>query len=869
MESHFFKKLPPLPAPLPREVESKGTGEGTVGKKGAADGRGWWTGPTGEKMAWEGVPEMAANGRRGVGWGISAVVGEPTDNLHLMGQRVIRTDFNTCVRLLQDFTDMNSLADGKLVHANIMKTGYDSDKFMGNNLVNMYAKCGSVDDARHVFDRMSKQNVVSWTAMTAAYVRSGHCQDALQLFNQMRCAGNKPNHITFASVLRACADMGGLEQVTQLHALIFRTEYESNLFLMNALLTTYAKCGRLGLAWQLFDKMPERDVISWNAVIAGYAQNGYVEETLDIYSQMQWAGIMPDHISYASVLSACASLDALPQGKRVHAHIIRTKSELDFPVENALITMYVKCGSVENARQLFDKMLERNVVSWTAIIMGYVQNGNGEEALRLFCQMQQAGMKPNEFTLASILGACAILAAWEQGKQVHVHVIKIGNMSDVCVGSALVDMYGKCGSIGDASLAFKQMPEPDVISWTAIIAGYAQHGHGEEALKFFCKMQRAGMNLDKFVFASVLRACADLAAVEQGKHVHACIFKKGFESDIFVGSALVNMYAKCGSIEDSRQVFDKMIIRDVVSWNVMIVGCAQNGHDKEALKLFEQMQRAGVKPDHITFVGVLFACSHVGLLYEGHHYFDSMNRDHGIIPRMEHYACIVDLLGRAGHLDEAEAFINNMPFRPSALIWQTLLGACRIHGNTELGRRAADCLIVLQPQDSATYVLLSNIYAAAGRWDDRAKVRKMMEDMGVKKERGCSWIEVKNIVHVFGVGDRSHSQTEEIYAKLEEVTVQIKEAGYLPDTNFVLRDVELEQQEYSLYHHSEKLAIAFGLISNPPKIPIRIMKNLRVCGDCHTVCKFISKCVGREIVMRDTNRFHHFKDGLCSCGDYW
>jgi pentatricopeptide repeat protein len=764
---------------------------------------------------------------------------------------------------------MKSLVDGRCVHAYIKKNAYDMDMFLGNQLVNMYVKCEQIEDAVQVFDEMPKRNVVSWTTILGGYVRSGRFEDGLTLFNRMRLEGKKPNHVTFAGILRASAELGNPDQGQQIHGLIVRTEYESDVLLNNALVTTYASFGYVADAWKVFDKMSERDVVSWNTMIVGYTQNGHCPEALRLYGQMQWAAVKADHATFASVLGACAGSEALQQGKGIHAHVIRNEFELENPVGNALVTMYVRCRSVESARRLFDRMPERDVVSWTNLVKGYVQSESDEEALKSFRQMQQEGIKPNDFTLTSILGGCAILRDLEWGKQVHVFVIKLECKSNVCVGNALVDMYAKCGSIEDARQVFEEMPEQDVISWTMIISGYAQYGHGEEALKCFCQIRRTGMKLDTFVFASIIRACADLASLEQGKQIHACTMKNGFASDVFVGSAFVNMYAKCGSIEDSQKLFDKMVARDLVTWNSMIVGCAQHGHDKDAMELFEHLQQAGVKPDHITFVGVLFACSHVGLLHEGCHYFDSMSREHGISPRMEHYACIVDLLGRAGHLNKAEACINNMPFKPSALVWQTLLGACRIHGNTEMGKRVADHLLELEPQDSATYVLLSNLYAAAGRWDDRTKVRKMMENMGMKKERGYSWIEVKNAVHAFGVGDTSHPQTAEIYAKLNELIRQIKEMGYSPQTNSLLHDMELEQQEYTVSHHSEKLAIAFGLISLSPMTPIRIIKNLRVCGDCHTATKFISQSSGRQIVMRDVNRFHHFKDGLCSCGDYW
>eukprot|EP01018_Ginkgo_biloba_P025502 Gb_26010 [translate_table: standard] len=620
----------------------------------------------------------------------------------------------------------------------------------------------------------------------------------------------------------------------------------------------------------------------------------------DILKFMDQHCILIDVNSYHRLLQVCIDMKALAEGKRVHAHMIRNGFQPGVFLWNRLISMYVQCGSLEDARQvfdkitsrnvfswnimiagytrygrvrdarqLFDKMPERDVVSWNAIIAGYGQNEHSEETLRLFCQMQHAGMKPNQFSFASALSTCGHLSAAEEGKQVHAYIIKVGFEFNVILINSMLDMYSKCKNMDYARKLFDKIPERDVISWTAMAAGYAQNGHGEQALKLFSQMQCAAIKPDVIIFPIIISASASLAALEQGKQVHVYIVKNGTESNVFVSSALVNMYAKCGIIKDADKVFEKMDERNVVSWNTMISGYAQNGYAKEAIQLFEQMIRTSMNPNYVTFIAVISACCHAGLVDEGCCYFNSMINDHCIAPRADHYACMVDLLGRAGRLNEAEILIDNMPFEPDAIIWGALLSACRIYGNVELGKRAAKQLFKLEPQCAGPYVLLSNIYASAGRWDDVTEVRNMMKDKGVKKEPGCSWIEAGNKVHTFLAEDRSHPQTEEIYATLEELAGKMKETGYVPDTNFVLHDVHEEHKENSLCYHSEKLAIAFGLINIPPGLPIRIIKNLRVCGDCHTAIKFISKIVQREMVVRDANRFHHFEDGLCSCGDYW
>eukprot|EP01018_Ginkgo_biloba_P031701 Gb_03137 [translate_table: standard] len=764
---------------------------------------------------------------------------------------------------------MKALLEGKLIHACIVKTGSEVDHYTGNCLVNMYVKCGNIMDARQVFDKMTDRNVISWTAMIAAYAQNEQGEEALQFFCQMYSLGEKPNQFTLGSVLRACASLESLQQGMQVHGYIIKTGFHSDVYVCSALLDAYCKSGSVVNARKVFDRMAEPNIISWTVIIAGYAKNGHTGHALKLFRQMQRAGVRADQFTFTCVLRTCTSVADLEQGKQVHAHIIKTARETDACVRSAIVDMYAKCGSLADAYKIFSEISKPDVVICTMMIGGYTRNGHAEEALKLFSQMQLLGTKPNNLTFTCIFSTCANLTALRYGKQVHALNIKTGFESIVNVGSALVDMYAKCGNVVDARTVFDQIIEQNVISCSAMVTGYALNGHGEEALKLFCKLHEVGMESNRFTFASVLRACSTLADLKQGHQVHLHIIKTGFESDICVGSALVDMYAKCGSVVDARRVFDKIPEQDNVSWTAMIAGYAHHGLGKEALQFFEQMKRSGIKPNNITFISVLSACSHAGLVDEGHCYFESMDRDHGIMPLPQHYACMVDLLGRAGRLAEAELFINKMPSEPSALVWRTLLSACRIHGNMDLGVHAAERILQLEPQNHAAYVLLSNIYAAVGRWYDVSKVRNMMKEKGLKKEPGISWIVVQNCVHSFVVGDRSHPQTEKIYAKLEELIEGIKEAGYAPQTNFVLHDVEEEQKEQFLYHHSERLAIAFGLISIFPGKPIQVFKNLRVCGDCHTAIKFICKILRREIIVRDVNRFHHFKDGLCSCGDYW
>ncbi|XP_057858340.2 pentatricopeptide repeat-containing protein At3g24000, mitochondrial [Cryptomeria japonica] len=715
----------------------------------------------------------------------------------------------------------------------------------------------SISSNSHILDKRSSKRL--------------HCQLKQCLMNGILSGEIQASHSSYASLLKECAKLSTLSETKALHTQIIKLGLsESNTILANHLVNAYVKCQSVSEARQVFDNIPQRNVVSWTAMISGYAQNGYNVEAIVLFCAMLEAGMKPNTFTLGSVLSATARRGDIEQGRLAHGYIIKTGFQWDACVGNALCTMFVKCGSMVSARQVFDKMPERNVISWTAMCTGYVESGDIGQAFNIFRLMQLSGIKPNQFTFTSVLSVCGCFSVGEPGKQIHACIIKTGFEQTVPVDNAILDMYAKCGKIEDARKMFDGMPKRNLVSWNAIIAGYSQAEDClKETLKLLEEMQLAGMKPDLFTFASVLSSCATGVSLEQGKQIHLSTIKAGVESDVAVGSALITMYSKCGSIDDANRVFGHMIDRNVVSWTAMIIGYAQHGYAQEALACFQEMEQAGVKPNHITYIGVLSACSHAGLVDDGKNYFNSMTKDHGILPSMDHYACMVDLYGRAGRFNEAMGILKRMPFEPGALVWRTLLGACRIHGEMEAGKYAAEKLLELEPEDAATYVLLSNMYASAGRWSDAVNIRKMMRNNAIVKEPGQSWIEVKNKVHAFVARDGSHPQTEKIYAMLEKLRMQLKGAGYVPDTNFVLHDMEEELKESILWHHSERLAIAFGLISIPSGTPIRIVKNLRVCGDCHTATKFISKIVGREIVVRDANRFHHFKDGLCSCSDYW
>ncbi|XP_072974477.1 pentatricopeptide repeat-containing protein At3g24000, mitochondrial [Typha angustifolia] len=589
---------------------------------------------------------------------------------------------------------------------------------------------------------------------------------------------------------------------------------------------------------------------------------------LHVLDLIDAGALEPTSQIYSCLLKKCTQLKKLKEGSVIHKHLLNSRFKDDIFFQNAIVNLYCKCGSLEDARKTFEEMPNRDMVTWTALITGYAQNDRPNEALELFPRMLELGLMPNGFTFASVFKASGA-SSWDRiGEQIHALCIKYGCDLDVYVGSALLDMYARHGKMDEACTVFDWLDSKNEISWNALIAGYARQDDGKNAIKKFSEMQRNCFGATHFTYSSVFSVCASTGALEQGKWVHAHMVKSGQKLTAFVGNTLLDMYGKAGSIDDARKVFDRLDKKDVVSWNSMLTAFAQHGLGKEAVRLFEEMRRFGVQPNQITFLCVLTACSHGGLLREGKYYFELMKK-YKVEPEVDHYVTIVDLLGRAGHLDQAHDFIKKMPIRPTAAVWGALLGSCRMHRNAELGQFAAKHVFELDPHDAGPHVLLYNIYASAGRWDDAAKVRKMMKESKVKKEPACSWVEIENSVHMFVANDESHPQIKEIYKMWDNINGKIKEEGYIPDTGYVLLHVDEQEREAKLQYHSEKIALAFALLNMPPGATIRIMKNIRMCGDCHCAIKYVSKVTQREIIVRDTNRFHHFSNGSCSCGDYW
>ncbi|XP_071702716.1 pentatricopeptide repeat-containing protein At3g49710 [Rutidosis leptorrhynchoides] len=647
-----------------------------------------------------------------------------------------------------------------------------------------------------------------------------------------------------------------------------------NVFSFNTIVAAYAKESQPTIARQLFDEIPQPDIVSYNTLISAYADRGETRPALDLFMEMRELGFEMDGFTFsAAVTAACKDFCLIRQ---LHKLAISGGFNMYTSVNNSLITYYSKNGYLDYAKWIFNDMgSDKDEVTWNSMIVAYSQHRDGLKALALYREMLHLGLRIDIYTLASVLTAFTCLEDLRGGLQFHCQLIKKGYNQNTHVGSGLIDFYSKCnGGMSNCKNVFDEIIGPDLVLWNTMVSGYSQKDDlSEEAITCFINMQREGYCPDDCTFVCVISASSNLSSPNQGKQIHCLALKSDIPSNrISVNNALITMYSKCGNLKDARQVFDNMPEHNTVTLNSLITGYAQHGLQTEALDLFKHMLEANISPTRITFVSILSACAHTGKVEEGRKYFNLMTENYGIQPDEEHFACMIDLFGRAGKLDEAERFIENMPFNPGTVGWGSLLGACRTHGNLELAVKAANQCLLLDPSNAAPYVILAHMYAKDNKWDEVAMIRKSMRNNGAKKNPGCSWIEINKKVHVFVAEDSSHPMLNEIARFWEELVKKMKRAGYVPDVKWALvrdHDIMEDEKETSLGRHSEKLAVVFGLLSTKDGQPLYVVKNLRICGDCHNAIKIISSLTRREITVRDARRFHCFKDGQCSCGDYW
>ncbi|KAL6900998.1 hypothetical protein ACP4OV_005674 [Aristida adscensionis] len=659
-------------------------------------------------------------------------------------------------------------------HAALLKSGVSSPT-PWNQLLTAYSAASppgpGLAAARRVFGEIPRPDAVSWNSLLAAHVAAGAHPDAWGLLRAMHARGLAASTFALGSALRSAAAARSPALGAQLQSFAVKSGLADNVFPASALLDVYAKCGRLTDARRVFDGMPERNTVSWNALIAGYAETGKPTHAMELFLEMEREGLVPDDATFAALLAAVEGPSWHSLMQQFHGKITKYGSALGLVVLNAAITAYSQCGALEESRRMFDGIGSRDLISWNAMLGAYAHHGMVVEAVRFFLMMmQEGGVKPDMYSFTSIISVCSDQGGDDnQGKVIHGLVIKIGLEGVTHVCNALISMYIRFTDscmMEDAYKCFNSLVLKDTVSWNSMLTGYSQHGLSADALRFFRCMRTENIRMDEYAFSAALRSCSDLAVLQLGGQIHSLIIQSGLASNDFVSSSLIFMYSKSGLLDDARKSFEEADKSSSVPWNSMMFGYAQHGQAQTVTTLFNEMLKIKVPLDHITFVGLITAYSHAGLVDEGSEILNTMESRYGVPLRMEHYACGVDLYGRAGQLDKAKELIESMPFEPDAIVWMTLLGACRIHGNMELASDVASHLFVAEPREHSTYVLLSSMCSGLGMWNDRAIVQRVMKKRGLSKVPGWSWIEVKNEVHSFNAEDRSHPRMDEIYQML-------------------------------------------------------------------------------------------------------
>ncbi|XVE73730.1 hypothetical protein DITRI_Ditri11bG0141900 [Diplodiscus trichospermus] len=761
---------------------------------------------------------------------------------------------------------------GLQIHAYLIKKGFDLDVYLKCALMNFYGRCWDLESANQVFIESAEKEALAWNEAIMINLRNKRWENAMELFRKMQFSFAKANGSTIAKMLQGCSKVGALGEGKQIHGYVLNFALESDLSVCNSLINMYSRNNRLELATRVFDLMEDRNLSSWNSIISSYAARGYLNDAWDLLKEMEsshmkpdivtWncllsghalhgshkavlaivrkmhlAGYRPNSSSVTSILQAVTELGILNFGREIHGYVIRNGLDYDVYVVTSLLDMYVKHDCLGKAQAVFNNMNNRNIVAWNTLVSGYSFKGLFEDARKLMNGMEKEGLTPDLVTWNGLISGYSMGGRSSEALAL-IHQIKNSGMS------------------------------PNVVSWTALISGSSQNGNFRESLQFFRQMQQEGIRPNSVTISSLIRNCGGLSLLQKGKEIHCFSIKNGSTEDVFVATALIDMYSKSGNLGAAYEVFKRIENRTLASWNCLMMGLAIYGHGKEVVSLFEEMLGAGIQPDAITFTAVLSGCKNSGLVDKGWEYFDGMSSDYTIIPTIEHYSCMVDLLGKAGYLDEAWDFIQSMPLKPDATIWGALLGSCHIHKNIQLAEIAAKKLFELEPYNSANYVLMMNLYAMSDRWEDVEHIKDLMRDLGVKNGQVWSWIQIDQIIHIFSA-EENHPDEGEIYFELYHLVSEMKKLGYKPDVNCVYQNIDDSEKEKVLLGHTEKLAITYGLIKSRSDTPIRVIKNTRICPDCHTAAKYMSLVKNREIFLKDGSRFHHFSEGKCSCNDCW
>ncbi|KAF8079431.1 hypothetical protein N665_1028s0014 [Sinapis alba] len=715
----------------------------------------------------------------------------------------------------------------------------------------------------------------------------------------------EPNEYTFVAVLTACVRFCRFSLGVQIHGLIVKSGFLNSVFVCNSVMSLYAKLCSSDDVVKVFDEMPQRDVASWNTVISSLVKEGLFDKAFDLFYEMnRVGGVEADSFTLSTLLSSCTS-DSM-RGRELHGRAIRVGLRPEMSVSNALIGFYAKCGDVkkvenlyemmsvrdgftltemitaymtfgmvDSAVEMFEKIPEKNTISYNALMAGFCRNGYGSKALRLFTEMLLRGVALTDFSLTSAVDACGLVSEKKVSEQIHGFCIKFGCASNPCIQTALLDMCTRCERMTDAEEMFEQWPSSLDISkaTTSILGGYYRNGLPEKALSLFHQtLWEEKLVLDEVSLSLIVAVCGTLGFREMGDQIHGYALKGGYSSDVGLGNSLISMYSKCCHFNDAIRVFNTMREHDLVSLNSLISCYILQRNGDEALTLWMKMNKEGIKPDTVTLALVISAYRYTesNKLSTCRDLFVSMETTYGILPTTEHYTAFVRVLGHWGLLEEAEETVNSMPFQPEVSVLRALLDSCRVHSNTSIAKRVAKLILSTKPDNPSEYILKSNIYSASGLWHRSEMIREEMRERGYRKHPSRSWIIHGNMIHSFHARDTSHPQEKDIYSGLEILIMECLKAGYEPDTEFVLQEVDELMKKSFLFHHSAKLAVTYGILTTKNRgKPVRVVKNVMLCGDCHEFFKHVSVVVKREIVLRDSSGFHRFVNGKCSCKDLW
>ncbi|CAI9104771.1 OLC1v1003523C1 [Oldenlandia corymbosa var. corymbosa] len=738
-----------------------------------------------------------------------------------------------------------------------------------------FLQSGSFKSALQVFENLPKRSQFIWNVFIRCLTDNEFFREAIYFYHRMLEGdvddrGIGPDYYTFPFVIKACVGLSDLVEGERIHARVIRMGLDADLYVCNSLIVMYSKLGCLQQSLKIFRGMPVKDLVSWNSMISAYVSSGEDFEALVCFREMQASGLGFDRFGAISILGACSLLN----GKEVHCQVIRRGIDLDSMIATSFVDMYGNCGLVGYSERVFIAVSHslRTIPVWNAMIGAYARNDEVTKCFSCFLMMQARDkLVPDAVTLINLLPSCTRMSGFLQGRALHGFAIRRGIFPHLFLETSLLDMYGKCGCLSSAETIFLGIQEKNLISWNAMIAAYVHNSSWEEAIKLFLDLSLEGIQPpDETTFVNLLPAFAEIALPVEGKQIHGYIIKMGFSSNMFICNSLIYMYGKCGDIAAAEKVFDCMEYKNLISWNSIIMAFGIHGLGKVSIQLFCSMLEEGMKPNASTFVSLLTSCSISGLVDEGRGYFNSMRTEYNMEPGIEHYGCIVDIEGRTGDLQLAKLIIDEMPLVPTARIWGSLLAASRCHRDLELAELAANHVLSIENNNTGCYILLSNMYAELRRPADVERVRRSMESHGLRKTIAHSKIEHRGKVYRFTNHDCVHPKASLIYEALDIISRKKGDNLWIPHGSNMFKPADVVRRKAnSTLYHSVRLAICYGLICTSIGAPVLVRKNVRMCRECHDAAKKISEIADREILVGDAKVYHHFRNGQCSCKDYW